>query len=160
MNRTHTLIALIMAIVAIIAFGRVAYSQPMPPSKGQSNLEKALIDLERQWAEVYVTNDTAVLKRILADDFLGTNSKGKVYTKRGEIADIEKEASPEFVSTRLDSVKVRFFGANLAVLHGVGTSYRKAKDGSDEAVTLTWTDTWLKRNGTWQIIASQDAKYP
>jgi len=25
---------------------------------------------------------------------------------------------------------------------------------------LTWTDTWLKRDGKWQIIGVQDAQFP
>ena len=25
---------------------------------------------------------------------------------------------------------------------------------------LTWSDTWLKRDGRWQIIGAQDAQFP
>jgi hypothetical protein len=35
-------------------------------------------------------------------------------------------------------------------------SLRKGKDGKEFLRCLVWTDTWLKRDGKWQIIAAQD----
>lgn len=32
----------------------------------------------------------------------------------------------------------------------------KGKDGKEFLRCLVWTDTWLKRDGKWQIIAAQD----
>ena len=44
---------------------------------------------------------------------------------------------------------------NLAIASG-SESRVKTKDGKDSVETLIWTDTWLKRNGRWQIIAAVD----
>jgi hypothetical protein len=52
-------------------------------------------------------------------------------------------------------VKIRFFGDNLAIAYG-SESRVKTKDGKDSVETLIWTDTWLKRDGRWQIIAAED----
>jgi len=46
------------------------------------------------------------------------------------------------------------------MIYGSETSVRKAKDGKEFERTLIWTDTWLKRNGKWQIIAVQDMIAP
>ncbi len=105
--------------------------------------------MERQWAEVCATHETSALERILADDFLGTNVEGKLYTKSEDIEKIANKPKGEYLSGRLDNVKVRFFGDNVAVLHGVETCIRKTKDGKEEPETSTWTDTWLKRKGRW-----------
>jgi hypothetical protein len=48
---------------------------------------------------------------------------------------------------------VRFFG-NMAVNQGQDTI--RTKDG--RISHLVWTDTWLNRNGKWQIVQSQDAE--
>ncbi len=46
------------------------------------------------------------------------------------------------------------------MIYGKETSTRTGKDGKTFQRTLIWTDTWLKRNGKWQIIAVQDMKDP
>src|SRR5438094_2293717 len=87
-----------------------------------------------------------------------TDTDGKLYTKSEKI---EKEkarsaSEGEVLSPRLDDVKVRFFGDNLAVLYGRESPIRKSKDGKEHTRRVVWTDTWLKRDGQWQIIAVQD----
>jgi hypothetical protein len=53
-------------------------------------------------------------------------------------------------------VKVHYLGENLAVLYGTESRIEKDKDGKERMRSLIWTDTWLKRNGKWQVIAAQD----
>ena len=56
----------------------------------------------------------------------------------------------------LDEAKVHFFGENLAVVYGREHAVGKDKSQPSAKVCQVWTDTWLKRGGKWQIIASQD----
>jgi hypothetical protein len=51
---------------------------------------------------------------------------------------------------------VRFFGDSLALVYGSEHYVGKDKSQPNAKVFQVWTDTWLKRGGTWQIIASQD----
>ena len=34
-----------------------------------------------------------------------------------------------------------------------------ARDGAERSRCLIWTDTWLKRNSKWQIIAAHDPQF-
>lgn len=95
----------------------------------------------------------------MADDFLGTNTEGKLYTKSQDIEKV-RNSPKRFVSGHLDNVKVRFLGSETAVLHGVETCVRKTSEGTEEPEIAVWTDTWLKRNGRRQIVAAQDAAFP
>ena len=63
-------------------------------------------------------------------------------------------------TAKLLTARVRFYGNTVAMIYGSETSVRKAKDGKEFERTLIWTDTWLKRNGKWQIIAVQDMIAP
>jgi Domain of unknown function (DUF4440) len=127
--------------------------------KVNNSAEKSLIEMERQWSEAASpAEEIRVVQKIFADDFMGTDTDGKLYTKSQKI---EKEkagssAGGEVLLPRLDDVKVRFFGDNLAVLYGRESSIRKSKDGKQYTRRVVWTDTWLKRDGRWQIIAVQD----
>ena len=108
-----------------------------------------MITQERRWAEA-ACDGNAVAQTLLADDFQGTSPSGKRYSKPEEISE-----KPSARDCKLGEVKIRFFGDNLALAFGT-ESRVKTKDGKDSVETLIWTDTWLKRNGRWQVIAAED----
>ena len=114
---------------------------------------KSLIDMERQWAEQECTH-SAIEQTILADDFQGTTPEGKRISKSEAV----ETSRPEARECRLHDAKVHFFGENIAVVYGSESSIRKASDGRDYTRSLVWTDTWLKRNGKWQVVAAQDMR--
>ena len=66
-----------------------------------------------------------------------------------------RNAPKDFVSNRLNDVKVRFYG-NTAVAQGSETWEKR----SSERGRFVWTDTWLQRNGRWQIVAAEDLIAP
>jgi hypothetical protein len=117
---------------------------------------KSLIDMERQWAEQECTH-SAIEQTILADDFQGTFPDGKRYSKL-EAVERARTSKTEARECRLHDTKVHFFGENIAVVYGSESSIRKGSDGKEYTRSLVWTDTWLKRNGKWQIVAAQDMR--
>ena len=118
---------------------------------------KFMINAERQWAEAACTHNK-IAEEIVADDFQGTSTEAKRYAKSEELADTENR-SRTARDCRLLDARVRFFGESLAMVYGSESSVRRAKDGSEKPRCQIWTDTWLKRNGKWQIIAAQDTEY-
>jgi uncharacterized protein DUF4440 len=109
-----------------------------------------MITQERRWAEA-ACDGNDVTQTLLADDFQGTSPSGKRYSKPDTIGE-----KPSARDCKLGEVKIRFFGDNLAIAYGSESRFKTAKDGKDPVETLIWTDTWLKRNGRWQIIAAED----
>ena len=130
-----------------------AYAQQSHWSSADDLTAKYIIEMERKWAEgVCVDND--VVAGLLADDFQGTSTKGARFTKADELKD---EKGPRTAhDCGLDEAKVRFFGDRLAVVYGSEHAVGKDKSQPNAKVCQVWTDTWLKRGGTWQIIASHD----
>lgn len=116
---------------------------------------KYMIDMERKWAEGVCVNN-GVVSELLAEDFEGTSTKGERYTKADELRD---EKGPHWAhGCALDDAKVRFFGESVAIVYGSEHSIGKDKAHPEAKVCQVWTDTWLKRNGKWQIAAAQDNK--
>jgi len=122
--------------------------------KDQKEVERYIVESERQWAESVATGDTSAIDRILADDFIGVDPQGHFYNKQPMI-DETRNAPKYFVSNRLNDVKVRFYG-NTAVAQG-SEAWEKR---SGERGRFVWTDTWLQRNGRWQIVAAEDLIAP
>ena len=121
-----------------------------------ADVERYIKESERQWAESVANGDASVVERILADDFLGVDPDGNLYDKAKMVADT-REAPKEFVSNHLNDVKVRFFG-DTAVAQGDESWLRRT--GIPLRARFVWTDTWILRDGTWQIVASEDLIAP
>jgi ketosteroid isomerase-like protein len=120
----------------------------------QKETERYILDSERQWAESVAIGDTSAIERILADDFIGVDPKGLLYAKQ-QMVDETRNAPKYFVSNRLNDVKIRFYG-NTAIAQGSETWEKR----SGEHGRFVWTDTWLQRNGHWQIVAAEDLIAP
>jgi len=112
---------------------------------------KAITALEDMWAHTACSSVPAALKAAFAEDFQGTSPKGKRYGRPtswgGEGDDTD---------CQLQQIQIRLFGDSVAVAYGDESSVSKKKDGTTTKHCLAWTDTWLKRNGKWQIVAAQD----
>jgi hypothetical protein len=115
-----------------------------------------IISWERQWAEEACTYK-GIPQTILADDFQGTSTDGKRYSKAEEL-ESNKPSKVQARNCRLNDARVRCFGDNIALVYGAESSIRKSRDGKDYRKCQVWTDTWLKRNGKWTIVAAQDTQ--
>ena len=113
---------------------------------------KELIAKEKMWCESNCSPHQG-LKEIFANEFQGTAPDG---TRYGKTQAIETDLNSLDRQCQLGEVKVQFFGEMVAVAYGNESSIRKGKDGKEFLRCLVWTDTWLKRDGKWQIIAAQD----
>jgi hypothetical protein len=146
--------AIVLVLVALSAIPVLA--QKSGWASDSDPTVKYIVESERKWAESNCAEQPD-LKNIIADDFQGTAPSGKRFGKAEAIA---TDASALDHGCQLDDAKVRYFGDNLAMVYGSERSMRKAEDGKENMRCLIWTDTWLKRNGKWQIIAAQDTAVP
>lgn len=130
-----------------------AHAQQSHWASADDKTAQYIIDMEHKWAEGVCVNN-GVVAGLLADDFQGTSPKGARFTKADELRD-EKGAHTSH-DCGLDETKVRFFGDSLAIVYGSEHAVGKDTSQPGAKVCQVWTDTWLKRGGVWQIIASQD----
>jgi hypothetical protein len=144
--------SLLAAILAPVA----AHGQQGRWAAADNATAKFMIDSERHWAEA-ACDHNSIAATILADDFQGTSTDGKRYTKPKEVSDTA-DSTKTAGKCRLTDAKVRFFGDDLAIVYGSESSVREAKDGVKKTRCQLWTDTWLRRNAKWQIIAAQDTQ--
>jgi Domain of unknown function (DUF4440) len=148
MNRRTFIFA--AAAILLVAPAHAQQSQWASPD---DTTAKYIIDMERKWAEG-VCIDNGVVANLLADDFQGTSPTGVRFSKADELKD-EKKARIAH-DCGLEEAKVHFFGDRLAVVYGREHAVGKDRAQPGAKVCQVWTDTWLKRGGTWQIIASHD----
>jgi hypothetical protein len=152
-----------VAIAGAVACSGLAFAtEPTPEAKpaapeltpAQKQAAAYMTGQARAWAD-QVCGGKWVITDLLADDFHGTAPKGARYDKpTGEpVFDANTKWSKD---CKLDAADVHFFGADVAVIYGAESKTVDGVDGKPERRCLVWTDTWMHRNGKWQIIAVQD----
>jgi hypothetical protein len=117
-------------------------------------MESEIKEIEQQWAETTVTGDTTVIKKILAEDFLGVDPFGGKYTRQDLIDLIRKEPFA-FKSNVVNDIKIRFYN-NIAVAQGSETFQKN----NGENGRFVWTDVLVPHNGSWQVVAAEDMILP
>ena len=139
----------IMTMVSLVP----SHAQQSHWASADDQTAKYIVDMERKWAEG-VCVDNGVIAALLAEDFQGTSTSGERFTKSDELKD-EKSARIAH-DCGLDEAKVHFFSDSVAVVYGREHAVGKDKSQPQAKVCQSWTDTWLKRGGKWQVVASQD----
>jgi hypothetical protein len=154
----HLSLSRTLSVASLLAIGlmllKPAQAQESRWASADDPIAKTLIEWERQWAEAACTHN-GIEKTILAEDFQGTAPSGSLYSKQEAVAHAEKE-KPTEEACKIYEVKVHFFGDSMAILYGSESAVHVEADGRRHTVKLTWTDTWLKRQGKWQVVAAQD----
>ena len=111
---------------------------------------RQLLEVENQWKEAKRTGDTAVLGRVFADEFSNTDENGKHYTKAEWIAALAP-GDPTLKTYTIEDAKIVSHASNTATLtYSFTGKYQggRTKRSRD-------TDTWVNRQGRWQVVASQ-----
>jgi ketosteroid isomerase-like protein len=150
------MITRLLAATTLIALAAPASAACSAIGKHDAAALNFICDSEAGWAASVASGDTSVVKRILAEDFIGVDPDGKHYRKSEMVADTAK-APNYFASNHINDVIVRFYG-NMAIAQGSETWHRKKGKPADGR--FVWTDTWLKRNGKWEILAAEDLIAP
>ena len=142
-----------LAVFLVFVAACVAFAQAPSKKKSASGGadEEAIIKLERDWSAALVKLDFATIDRVVAPDWILTTPDGAQQTKAQADADL-KSGKVKFHSFTIDDLKVKVYG-NAAVVFGL-TTEKLTVDGKDMSGQNRFTDTFIKRDGKWQCVAT------
>ena len=152
--------ALAIALLLCAALGGVGAQTKEKSSSRDEKVAAEIRRLERAWLIESYSNDNSMADydRIVADDFTITHSNGKLLSKAEKRADIVASHNPTpspGTVFRIDdaSVRVRVYeGAAISTGHIIEKYNYQGRDIDDR---VHFTNTYLKRRGRWQVVASQ-----
>ena len=144
---------LTMSVAAIIAGQATPAPLPRDPNS-RFQVEAYIRACEGEWAHTEVTGDASPIGMFLAQDYEGVSSQSVVVNKAKAMEPFAPDKN--VVSDNVDYVRIRFPSADVAIAQGAETA--TLKNGTRKS--LIWTDTWMLRNGRWQIVTSQDSRLP
>ena len=119
------------------------------------NVEQALLQIERDWEQANAKNDTAALERILAPEYVTTDSDGRLMTRAENFAR-RKSGAVKFTTFTQDDYKVHVLG-DTAIVTGRNT-IKGIRDGKEWSGQERWTDVFIRRTGRWQAVATHSSR--
>jgi ketosteroid isomerase-like protein len=122
------------------------------------NDEQVLRQLENEWLGAYVNGDKAVYDRIVADDATLTDESAVSRSKAQDRALLPPKPTPGATAVNED-MHVRLYGETAVVTGRIVTKVR-AGDQEITGFTSRFTDTWVKRQGRWQVVARHYSRVP
>ena len=140
-TRSILLLALILCMGATFSFAQGQTTQ----TNGQS--EDQVKQLERDWLAADAKGDVAALRRIIADDLIGTSFGGELLNKHDIIP--EGPGPGGFAGAAPGDTNVRVFG-DTGVLMGVINT-----GGGPKPKLVHVTLVCQRRPEGWQMIAAQ-----
>ncbi|MFL5464916.1 MAG: nuclear transport factor 2 family protein [Gemmatimonadaceae bacterium] len=110
--------------------------------------------MEREWNDAARTNDAAWFEHNYAFDASDISSRsGGLMNKAQSVADA-RSSKVSFQSLDLSDLNVRVEG-NSAVVTGVNHEVGRDAQGKSFDRRVRFTDTYIKRDGRWQVWATQ-----
>ena len=142
-------------LVVVLALGSSGCMQNTS-SRDPSAVATALSSQERVWTEAFKNRDRTGLNAVLADEFVFTDDEGHVYDKA------------QYVSAAMDVIRVESYSVDDTNIQPFGDagvvtgrwSGKMSIDGKDASGAFRFTDIFVRRDGQWQGVASQDTRLP
>lgn len=141
-------------VTAFILLVGVAFSAAQARQANLGQAEAEVMKLERQWLDAYEQNDAEAMNRIVADDFTITFPNGAMQTKPQLMSMVKapRRASQPQMRFYTEDVRSRAYGETVILIGKVITAYER--DGKTVKEQSRYTDTYVRRNGRWQVVAS------
>lgn len=114
--------------------------------------ERQILALEQAWVRALETEDRAALERIVASDFTFIEPDGSFLTRDAYLTDRANNPA-ETHSFEASEMVVRILGAT-ALVTGLST-IEESLAGKRYKYKLRWKEMWVKRSGSWQVLAGQ-----
>ena len=171
MKRILSLTVLSLA-AALFAFAQFGCANPQPttstntnmatpaPTPDKAAIEAELTKIENDWPRIVKERDGAAVKKIEADDGVFLYPDGTFGDKASDIQDMESGAVTAD-SWEISELQVHLFGNDTAVVTGrnniKGGKYKGQPFPFED---FRWVDTFLRRNGQWQLVAGTSTPIP
>jgi uncharacterized protein (TIGR02246 family) len=120
--------------------------------------EQQILKLFEDGDRALIAADLAELSRIFADDYIQYDEAGKSFTKQDVLNNLDTGAI-RYISMVSTGRRIRLLSEDVAIVHGSETD-EVEQDGRRFPVRYVYMDVVVKRNGKWQIVASQLSKTP
>ncbi len=141
------IILFIFLTATFSAYGQAKSSEP-------NTAEQDVRKLERAWLDAYEKVDAEAMNRIVANDFVITFPDGSMQTKAQILEQLKRPRNPNSPANKFhtEEVQAKVYGDTVILIGRVITEWQR--EGKTMREQNRYTDTYVKREGRWQVVAS------
>ena len=144
---------MLVRIGAVLLLAALVASCDDDPARDTTARDEAiLVEMQQVLAKAWVDGDRSTIERMIAPDWTGTGPDGRTTTRAEVLAQVFETGVHEIHRLEIDAVQARAFG-EAAVVTG-RTRGAGEFDGVPYGVVIRFTDTFVRREGRWQAVAS------
>ena len=136
---------------------QIAAQNKIDSAQKREKLKQELIQLQRAINEAETKRDFAALDRLLTEDYIFTESSGRISDKKQLYEDLKKAESSTGETINYDDVKVFPYKDSAVMSYLLVVSVRD-KDEKEIIYRFRGTVTWVKRQKRWQMAAIHVAR--
>jgi ketosteroid isomerase-like protein len=120
---------------------------------------QALGQLEDDWAKALEAHDTTFFARVVASNFHGTADSAKTFG-RAEVMHDAADASTQIRNVQDEDRQIRIYGnGTVGIVTGM-SRWTVEKGERPGPYSGRYTETWVKRDGSWQVVAGHYSDAP
>jgi ketosteroid isomerase-like protein len=120
------------------------------------NDEQQILQLFEDGDRALISADVSELERIYAEDYVQYDESG-VSSTRQDLIEKLTSRNVRFLAMTSTGRRIRMLRADVAIIHGSEEDDIE-QEGQRFPVDYIYMDVVVKRNGRWQIVASQLAR--
>lgn len=118
--------------------------------------EQQILKLFEDGDRALIAADEAELSRIFADDYVQYDESGDASTKQDLLQKL-KSGKIRYLAMSSTGRRIRLLSKDIAIVHG-SEEDDVEQGGQRFPVSYVYMDVVVKRDGRWQIVASQLAR--
>jgi uncharacterized protein (TIGR02246 family) len=118
--------------------------------------EQQILKLFEDGDRALIAADRAELSRIFANDYVQYDENGRTFSKEDVLNNLES-GKIRYVAMTSTGRRIRMLTKDVAIVHG-SEEDEVEQGGKRFHVRYVYTDVVTKRDGRWQIVASQLAE--
>ncbi|HEY4678459.1 MAG TPA: nuclear transport factor 2 family protein [Candidatus Angelobacter sp.] len=147
-----------LAVLLLVLAGSLFAQQQNTPPGTPGQIKDELIHIEHEIGRANLQCDYHYFEKIEAEEFIFTDASGNVSNKRQDLAG-EKDCHKSDATYDIDDTDVRLYPTS-AVVTGRVTITRKDKEGKVVKRQSRFTDVFVWRDATWQLVAGHSSRIP
>jgi uncharacterized protein (TIGR02246 family) len=124
----------------------------------QNDSIREVRQMERSWLDAYEQHDSKAMEAIVADDFTITFPDGRIQTKPQILSSLKQSRNGPPFKFYTEEVQSRIYGDTVILIGRVITEWQQK--GQTMKEVNRYTDTYVKRGGRWQVVASHLSYVP
>jgi len=145
-------VAALMIAASSLALGQMTGKKANYSNQKSDSAEQAVMQMEEELRVAISKGDAKAYGRIVGDDYVFTNQDAVMRTKAQMVSAYES-GSIKYESIKFDEIKVHAYGDTAVV---TGRQTLKGQDnGKDISGQFRYTRVYVKRQGRWQLVATQ-----